>query len=134
MYQHEQDQTSGDLARLISLLNEEESLNANVFCPFGCTKYCHRAEYAEWDLVIQHIFKKIVLPKCSKGAHHQFASMSLYYFRDPDDYGCIIYNPAWPITPAIIFSETAPNCLHVAIIVVEMTTFAYIRQGHHITT
>ena len=111
LYAFEDDFESGELSRLIRLLNCEESLNANVLCPFGCTEYCHRSEYAELDTLIQHHFKKIVLPPCIKSNHELLSSMSPYYFRDPEDYDCISFNPKWAINPAILFKEKGPKVL-----------------------
>ena len=115
LYQFEEDKSSGELSRLISMLNNEEMLMPNILCPFGCTDYCHRAEYAEWDLIIQQMLKKIVLPKCSENRsetnHHNFSSMWAQYFRDPDDYDCVMFNPDWKITPTIIFTANGPKVL-----------------------
>ena len=100
----EDDIDSGDLSRLIAALDNIDIMNANVLCPFGCTEFCFKAKEIDWDVILQRYLLDSVLPHFSKSKPNNLYSMSNHYFRDEDNYDCILLNPKWKIPPTIIFT------------------------------
>ena len=109
----EDDLDSGDQSRLMNALANEEVNISNILCPFGCTDRCRKAEYAEWDLIIQRYLLKTPLKIDSKRAdrHRFYHAMSEQYFRDEGDYDHVELNPEWAIMPTIILSVDGPQVL-----------------------
>ena len=56
------DLDSGEQSRLMKALNNEQIMNANVLCPFGCSEYCRTAEYSDWEDLLQRYLLKVILP------------------------------------------------------------------------
>jgi len=48
----EDDIDSGDLSRLIAALDNDDIINANVLCLFGCTEFCFKAKEIDWDVIL----------------------------------------------------------------------------------
>ena len=62
LHEFQCDLDSGDQARLVKALNNENVMMPNVLCPFGCSEYCRKAQYAHWELILQRYLPKVVLP------------------------------------------------------------------------
>ena len=38
-------------------------------CPFGCSEYCFKGKHIAWDLVIQRLLLKVLLPLMDKAKY-----------------------------------------------------------------
>ena len=88
-----------------ALKNEKDFL-PNVLCPFGCSEYCFKGKHLEWDLVIQRLLLKVLLPHIDKNRYRSVQHMWDQYDRKDNDYNTILLNKEWEIRPAIVISET----------------------------
>jgi hypothetical protein len=53
---------SGHPGSFLKALKNEKEFLPNVMCPFGCSEYCFKGNHIVWDLVIQRLLLKVLLP------------------------------------------------------------------------
>ena len=92
--------------RFVKALKNEKDFLPNVLCPFGCSEYCFKGKHLEWDLVIQRLLLKVLLPHIDKNRYRSVQHMWDQYDRKDNDYNTILLNKEWEIRPAIVISET----------------------------
>jgi hypothetical protein len=88
-----------------ALKNEKEFL-PNVMCPFGSSEYCFKDNHVAWDLVIQRLLLKVLLPHIDKTCYLHVQHMWDQFDREDDDFDSILLNRGWEIRPAIVISES----------------------------
>ena len=52
---------SGSFTRIVNAMNNEEIINANILCPWGCSVSFRDAGMLPLDLIYQKILPKIIL-------------------------------------------------------------------------
>lgn len=90
-----------------ALRNQKINL-PNVYCPFQCTEYCEKCDHAHWDVIVQYALKMTPIPlsKTKRSENFRnFEHMHDAYFRNDNDYDCILLNPDWPILPTLVIDE-----------------------------
>ena len=75
-------------------------------CPVGCSEYCFKGNHVAWDLVIQRLLLKVLLPHIDKTSYLHVQHMWDQYDRENDDFDTILLNPGWEIRPTIVISES----------------------------
>ena len=117
-----------------ALTNEKDFL-PNVMCPFSCSEYCFKGKHGTWDLVIQCLLLKVLLPHIDKSRYLSVQHMWDQYDREDDDFDTILLNKEWEIRPSIVISETGcPQVLHAVITEVVLNIRSCIRLIIQITT
>jgi hypothetical protein len=97
---------SGHPGSFMKALKNEKEFLPNVMCPFGCSEYCFKGNHIAWDLVIQRLLLKVLLPHIDKTRYLHVQHMWDQYDREDDDFDSILLNPGWEIRPAIVISES----------------------------
>ena len=97
---------SGHPGSFVKALKNEKEFLPNVMCPFGCSEYCFKGNHVAWDLVIQRLLLKVLLPHIDKTRYLHVQHMWDQYDREDDDFDSIFLNPGWEIRPAIVISES----------------------------
>ncbi len=71
-------------------------------CPFGWSEYCFKGKHIAWDLVIQRLLLKVLLPYIDKNRYLSVQHVWDQYHREDYDFDTILL-------PSIVISET--GCL-----------------------
>jgi hypothetical protein len=100
------DVESGHTGTFVKALKNEKEFLPNVMCPFGCSEYCFKGNHIAWDLVIQWLLLKVLLPHIDKTRYLHVQHMWDQYNREDDDFDLILLNRRWEIRPAIVISES----------------------------
>ncbi len=88
-----------------AMKNETEFL-LNILCPFGCSEYCHKGSYIVWDLVLQCLLLRVLLPHVDNTRYQSVKHMWDQYYRKDNDCDTILLKKNWGIRPAIVISDT----------------------------
>jgi len=103
---------SYELKRLLSRLKSQFNkpcMIPDVLCPWGCTKFCHRAEHCNLGLIIQHHLRKVELNMPTAEYYrklYRVETSRLDYLREkPSEYDLVLLNDDWPITPGVCCVE-----------------------------
>jgi hypothetical protein len=97
---------SGHPGSCVKDLKNEKEFLPNVRCPFGCSEYCFKGNHVAWDLVIQRLLLKVLLPHIDKTLYLHVQHMWDQYDREDYDFDSILLNRGWVIRPAIVISES----------------------------
>lgn len=95
------DYNSGDLARVVDAMNNQEVMNLNVLCPWNCSASCQDAGEVPLDVMIQRMLPKIVLPLWNSSLYNRVQYSCNQYFSDENDYPTILLNDKWVVKPSI---------------------------------
>jgi hypothetical protein len=76
----------------VKALKDEKEFLPNVMCPFGCSEYCFKGKHIAWDLVIQSLLLKVLLPLMDKAKYLFVQHMWDQYDREDDDFDTIFLN------------------------------------------
>jgi len=96
---------SGHPGSLVKGWKNDKEFLPTIMCPFGCSKYCFKGDHSPWDLVIQHLLLKVLLPLIHKSSYLHVQHMWDQYDREDHDFDTILLNPEWEIKPSIVISE-----------------------------
>ena len=96
---------SGHLGSLVKAWKNDKEFLPTVMCPFGCSEYCFKGNHVPWDLVIQHLLLKVLLPLIQKSSYLHVQHMWDQYDREDHDFDTILLNPEWEIRSSIVISE-----------------------------
>ena len=80
LHNWEEDYEYGEQAGLHRALRNEQVMMPNILCPFECSEYLRKAEYASWEVIIQRYLLKVVLPLNKDAIYRKFQSISPFYF------------------------------------------------------
>jgi hypothetical protein len=80
------DVESGHPGTFVKALKNEKEFLPNVMCPFGCSEYCFKGNHVAWDLVIQQLPLKVLLPHIDKTCYLHVQHMWDQYNREDDDF------------------------------------------------
>ena len=112
LWQLESDLASGVPGRLISALKNTEFNNANVLCPFRCSEYCREADFFDFDVMIQRLLLKTIIPMVNDNdKYRNIHFCSNLCWREEGDFDCILMNKAWEIKPSILSTCEGPRIL-----------------------
>jgi predicted GIY-YIG superfamily endonuclease len=102
----DKDYNSGRLAMVVDAMNNQDIINRNILCPFGCSTNCREAGEIPLDLMIQRLLLKVNLPLFSDPSKYRLVQHTWSkYFRLGDDYRTILLNNDWQIKPSILLRE-----------------------------
>jgi len=106
------DFNSQQLSRVVKAMNNQNVMNMNVLCPWGCSASVLQSGKVPMDLMFQKILSKVVLKTYSdKKLFKNVASSWNGYFRNNDDYPDILLNKKWKVKPSVLIDEEGCNVL-----------------------
>jgi hypothetical protein len=80
---------------LVNAMKNETEFLPNVLCPFGCSEYCHKGSYVAWDLGLQRLLLRVLLPHVDNTWYQSVKHMWDQYYRKDNDYDTILLNKKW---------------------------------------
>ncbi len=66
---------------LVNAMENETEFLPKILCPFDCSEYCHKGSYVAWDLVLQHLLLRVLLPHVDNNRYQSVKHMWGQYYR-----------------------------------------------------
>lgn len=112
LLEYNYDYNSGQLARVVKAMSNENVINRNVLCPWNCSVSCRDAGRVPLDLMIQRMLPKVILPLYSGSNKYRLVHWSCsQYFLQYGNYTTIMLNDKWPVPPSVILDSNGLKVL-----------------------
>ena len=100
------DYNSGKLARIVSAMNNQNVINMNILCPWNCSCNCINSGRIAFDVMIQRMLPKIIIPLYSSAQKYKQVHWSCnQYYLSYNNYSTIMLNDKWPVQPSVILDK-----------------------------
>ena len=76
------------------------------YVSFWCSEYCFKGKHIAWDLVIQRLLLKVILPLIDKAKYLFVQHMWDQYDREDEDFDIILLIKDCQIRPTIVISDS----------------------------
>ena len=95
---YQSDYDSQKLCRIIDAMNNNDIIDRNILCPWGCSTSFRERGSVPFDIMIQKILPRIIVLTYTDKSKHRFIQSSWnQYFRNNNDYPKILLNNDWVV-------------------------------------
>ena len=93
-------------------MKNHEVIDQRILCPFSCSTNCLDAGNLPYDIMVQRILTKVVLPLVHPEKMRLVLNSWVRYYRDlGDDYSCLLLNKKMKVRPSVLLNKNGLQIL-----------------------